>query len=122
MKITSLQLFNSEATNATVESEPFPVSHLIRYTGQVVVLDPDTNVDGSLKIQISNDTPSNTSVTPFVPTNWSDLGSAVTVSAEGVTLIPITEACFLWIKAVYTDNSSGVSTATISVNLNAQGN
>lgn len=81
----------------------------------------DASAAGTLKIQASNDEcGSGNQPSSFVPTNWSDLsGVSVTATAGGVLLIPKTDVCYRWIRAVYT--STGAGSTTITVNMMALG-
>lgn len=75
---------------------------------------------GTLKLQCSNDKVNAANLAlDTVPTNWSDIPNAsVAVSAAGVTLIPKTDICYQWIRAIWTQTSG---TGTITVNLKTLG-
>lgn len=60
------------------------------------------SVVGTLKLQASNDKV----FSPNAPVNWNDIPSAtVSVSAAGSFLIPKTELCYQYIRAVFTLSS-----------------
>ena len=78
----------------------------------------DATAVGTVKIQASNDI-YNSGYTPgsFAVTNWSDIPSAsATITAGGIALIPKTDLCYRWIRAVYTSSSGGSSTVNITMN------
>lgn len=68
---------------------------------------------GTFKLQASAD-PFESSI-PGFPSNWSDItGSSEVVSAAGNFMWNIQEPGYNWIQIVYTDASSGSSTAIIT--------
>lgn len=68
---------------------------------------------GTLKLQFSNDAPSNISA----PTNWTDIPSAtVSVTAASTVGIAKTELCYRFVRVVYTFTSG---TGTITANIMA---
>lgn len=70
---------------------------------------------GTMKLQASNDDPTQGNVTP---TNWSDIsGATVSVSGAGAFLIPKTDLCYQYIRIVYTNSGTG----TISIVFKALG-
>lgn len=71
---------------------------------------------GTLQLQVSNDQAPSGQALGFTPTNWSNVGTAVTVTAgPAVFLIPATELAYEYVRAVYTDSTSGTATGTVSV-------
>ena len=85
---------------------------------------------GSLKLQVSNDPISMVNVAPSGTisgvVNWVDFGTAVTVSGAAVqnmlfATVPWTDMAFSWVRAIYTDSSSGSGLGLVTVNLNIQG-
>lgn len=74
---------------------------------------------GSMQIQFSNDPPyscTTDSSGRLVPTNWSNLGSAATVTSGGLTSVQLpqsTYAGYRWLRALWTP-SSGAGTITIN--------
>jgi hypothetical protein len=122
MRDALVKLFNANVTNANVNSAAAPIQQIFKISGQVIAIDPGTNIDGSLQLQVSNDqAPAGNLDNDWLPTNWSNFGTAVTVSAAGVQLIAASDVCFRWLRAVYTDASSGTSTGTITVQIEMQG-
>ena len=119
MRSDVIQVFNLLAANANKNSSPIDVSQRIKISAQVIV--PSGTITGSLQLQVSNDRAPGLNGFGFVPTNWSNLGSAVALSTTGVNLIAQQDMCYAWLRAVFTDSSGGTSTGKISVNLNVLG-
>jgi len=102
--IIPAQVAANVTSTALATVNTFYVSAQIIATGPIV---------GALKLQASNDNPSNPNQSPA--SNWSDIPSAtVSVSAAGVFLIPKTDLCYRWIRAVYT-HTSGTGTVTVNI-------
>jgi hypothetical protein len=104
--IIPLQAAASITTAAISASLLFSISAQITATGGAA---------GTLKFQASNDEfwPNNN-----VPINWSDIPSAsVSVTGDGVFLIPKIDLCYQWVRLVYTNTGTG----TISVVFKALG-
>lgn len=121
MRQATITLLENEDTDANVSSAVIPISQIYKVSAQIIAVDPDTNIDGTLTLEVSNDKAPAGVMAPFTPTNWSPLVTGTAISAAGISLIPATDVCFEWLRATYTDGSSGASTGTISVNLNEQG-
>lgn len=121
MRDAQIQLFEAQATNANAQSAAVPIQQIFKISGQVIT-SAGAGINGSLQLQVSNDqAPAGNMGNAYVPTNWSNFGSAVTVNAAGVQLIAAVDVCFRWLRAVFTDSSGGTSAATITVNIEAQG-
>lgn len=99
-------------TAATVTSAAVDSLNLFQISAQIAATGAGA---GTLQLQASND---DSEAADFVPTNWSNIpNTSVTVSGAGAYLIPNTEICYQWIRAVYTNSGTG----TISVVLKALG-
>lgn len=80
-----------------------------------------TTAAGTMKVQGSNDLPSNNNRQDFTPTNWSDVPSATaTVTAGVAPLIVLSNVACQWVRVVFT-RSAGVAGETISVKINGVG-
>ncbi len=101
---------------ATVTSAIMDSRNLFYMSAQIAATG---SAAGTLKIQVSNDEkPVLANDTAWQPTNWSDLsGASVSVSGAGAFLIPKTDLCYQYIRAVYTNSGTG----TISVVIKALG-
>lgn len=93
------------------------------FVGQIVsasfvLSNGDITAAGTLKLQASNDPPTNGNSQTFVPTNWGDIPNATSTVASGVgPAIVIGNMCFAYIRAVYTRTSGGSSTIIVNVNV-----
>lgn len=99
--------------NATINSTPMQLSNMIGFTIQAVWTGTPT---GSFKLQASSDAvPNLAQTTAFVPTNWTDVAtSAQAVSAAGNYMWNVTDVMYNYVRVVYTDTSSGTSTAIVT--------
>ncbi len=110
--------------NATITSGTLDFRQIYRLSGQVVV-GAGANTAGSMQLQFSNDADA-IKKQPYSATNWTNFGTAVTVSGAAVSpilfsTIPWTDLGFAWLRAVYTDTSSGTGLGLVTVNLSVQG-
>lgn len=128
MRQAGIQAIN-QVGNANINSPAFDFRQFYRLSGQVVV-GAGANTAGSLQLQFSNDPIAQVNFGPSgVVTgvvNWTNFGTAVTVNGAAVqailfSTIPWTDIGFAWMRAVYTDSSSGTGLGLVSVNLNVQG-
>lgn len=118
MRNTNAIILSADNT-ASSNGSAIDANQMVSASFQVV--NGDVSAAGTVKIQMSNDLDSNGNMSPFVPTNWTDIASASIAVASGVAANPIviSQMCFRWIRAVYTRTSGGSS--TISVKMNALG-
>ena len=94
-------------------------NQLVSASFQVIIT--DTDLDGTIKIQASNDpqVPSGSARSTFTPTNWSDIPNASVTVTDGVPsagLIVIPNMAFSWIRAVVTQTTPGSGIATVNMN------
>jgi hypothetical protein len=107
--------------NTTINSIALQLENMFGFAIQVVFTGTPT---GNFKLQASADPVTqanqvfgaNGKVT-YTPTNWTDVAnSTFTVSAAGNVMWDFSElAGFNYVRVVYTDTSSGTSTAVITV-------
>lgn len=128
MRHAVIQAIN-EVGDGNIDGGALDFRFIYRLSGQVVV-GAGAATAGSLKLQFSNDPMSMVKIAPSGiisgVTNWTDFGTAVTVSGVAVqpilfSTIPWTDVGFSWMRAVYTDSSGGTGAGLITVNLNIQG-
>lgn len=135
MRQVTYSLIN-QVGNATINSAVIDARQLYRISGQVVV-GAGAATAGSLQLQYSCDPMSSSGVkgggvtitgagVVTGVTNWSNFGTAVTVSGAAVQAIvfstlPVYDIGFPWIRAVYTDSSGGTGAGLVTVNLAFQG-
>jgi hypothetical protein len=103
--------------NTTINSQAMQLQNILGYAIQVFFTGTPT---GSFKLQSSCDNPGNVTATlgkatQFLPTNWTDIAnSTFVVSAAGNVEWNTTWDMASWVRVVYTDASSGSSTAIIT--------
>lgn len=101
--------------NTTLTSQSFQLLEVWAYSMQIVFTGTPT---GTFKLQGSDD-PMN-EISPSVatsanPTHWTDIsGSSQAVSAAGSVTWSVSSVGYTWVRVVYTDGSSGASTAVIT--------
>jgi hypothetical protein len=99
MNPLNYQIFNDVNAAVTQNSIPISIPYVLSVSAQVYV--SGTSPTGTLAFQVSNDAV----VSPTVPTNWSVLGTPISVSANGLYLIPKTDVCYPWVRLVWTYTS-----------------
>lgn len=111
MSVTSKQgiVFNAVSMAESFESDPIDILHFKEYSASFFFTGSPA---GTLKIQISNDTPN----TAAANTSWIDLeNSSSTIAAAGSIVYEVTEANTSYIKFVFTRTSgTGVMTGRIT--------
>jgi hypothetical protein len=112
-------LLTNVVLSANKASAAIPLPQMFGYAVQAVISGTPT---GTLKLQASVDPVQEGVPNPPLPTNWNDIASSsVTVTAAGTTTWNVTDAMYTWVRLVYTDASSGSSTAVINANINGKG-
>ncbi len=109
MRFAPTTLINAAAASGNTTSDPVDVNQIIKFSAQVVT--GTGTATGSMQLQVTNDK----ATQPFPDstfTNWSNLGSPVSVTTAGVQLIASQEICHQALRAVYTDSFANVSTIT----------
>lgn len=113
----------STVMNATINGKAMQLQNQLFYCIQLVWTGTPT---GTFKLQGSCD--ASTTMTaagrfPYTPTNWTDIPTVTqAVSAAGSILWNESFAGYNFVRVVYTDGSSGNSTAIVTVStLNAKG-
>ena len=98
--------------NAGKTSIAMWATDILRASVQVVI--SGAVVNGTMQLQISNDIPVGANKNQFQPTNWSLIGSAVTLTATGAYLIPYIETSYEYISLKFVDSSAGAATGVVS--------
>lgn len=108
-------LINAVAANANINSTIAWADKIVRASFQVSTTG---TAAGSLQVQVSNDIAVGAYPNKFIPTNWGNLGSALSVTTgPAVFFISETEMSYEYIRVVYTDSTSGAATGTITVRM-----
>ena len=106
--------------NANINGPAMQLENAVGYAIQLVITGTPT---GTFKLQGSCDPVPNPSLTfgasgavTYTPTNWTDLGISDAVSAAGSILWNESDlVAYNYVRVVYTDGSSGASTAVLTV-------
>ncbi len=102
---------NAHATNATFTSSPIEAvapSGMFKFSA--IAKASHSSANGSLQLQASN-TPPNATGTY----TWVNLGSPLTISGATAVMLAAIDTAYARLHFVYTDSSSGASTATLTV-------
>lgn len=117
-KITTNQILN-----ANINGPAAALKNIVMYS---VVANITGVPTGTLTLQASNDPETNT-VMPLnnpqpPPTVWATIANSnFTVTTAGVTMWNVSDVAYNYVRVVYTDASSGASTAHMDVVVNAKG-
>ncbi len=102
--------------SATRNSQAVPLYQIFGYAIQLVFTGTPT---GSFKLQGSCDPvpqAAQAAISPYSVTNWTDIsGSSQSVTAAGSIIWNAEDTMYNYVRVVYTDTSSGASTAIITV-------
>lgn len=126
MRTFNKQISKAVALNANSSSPYVPLKNIYTYAMSAIITGTPT---GTIKLQASNDPETNdtqtnsTGLPPSVsPTNWADIdGSLFTVTASGEVMWNVNAVGYNYVRVVYTDTSSGSSTATMNIIANMKG-
>ena len=110
----------STVMNTTLNSQALQLENMFGYAIQIVFTGTPT---GTFKLQSSCDpvTKANkvfgaNGAVVYTPTNWTDIAnSSFTVAAAGNVEWNVTDVGYNYVRVVYTDGSSGGSTAIVTV-------
>ena len=114
MRVVQIPLIIPVGTvmNATIDSIALGVPQMF---GAAVQIEFTGTPTGNFKLQASADPWVANPTAAQVPTNWTDVAdSTFTVSAAGNVMWNISDIEYNWLRVVYSDTSSGMSTAVIS--------
>jgi hypothetical protein len=123
MRPLQYQPFLNKVSNATAKSSPIDMRQIFNFSLQALA--GTGSCAGTFQVQVCN-TPC---LSPFVNYNppdsqWSNLGTALTfaqASTASNQLITKTDSCYVAMRIVFTDTSSGTNTALITVSIEALG-
>lgn len=99
--------------NATLTSAASKIPRVMSYAIQIIFTGTPT---GSFHLEASNDTANLQQQAALnQPTHWTTVAdSTFAVSAAGDVMWTVQWPGYTWVRVVYTDSSSGASTATIT--------
>lgn len=121
MRTFNKQIQSAVVLNTNINGPFVPLKNIFMYCLAAVVTGTPT---GIIKLQASNDPETNDTVplSDNPPTNWVDISdSSFTLTAAGETMWNVSEIAYNYVRVVYTDSSSGASTATMTVIFNGKG-
>ena len=120
MRICNFPLISTpQALNVSSNSSPQSLQHVYTYSIQIVITGTPT---GTVKLQASADPVDQIDLAFEPPVNWTDIANTSTsVSAAGSVLWNQADVGYNWVRIVYTDSSSGSSTATMTAIVNTKG-
>ncbi len=111
MRFLRFSPISAALSSATTTSAAIDMNQILKMSAQVIASAGTST--GSLQLQVSNDSaPVGNIFSDNTFTNWSNLGSPITVSAAGNQLIAQQDMCYRALRAVYTSTFSNVSTIT----------
>ena len=92
------------------------MSKIYKFSAQISV--PSGTVTGSVQLQVSNDEVTANYLSLQEPTNWSNLGSPVSLTTSGTSLITQQDSCYRSLRVVFTSSDGGAS-GLVTVNIMA---
>jgi len=113
MRAANDPLITNQILNASFNSQAISLNQIFGYAIQGVITGTPT---GTVSLQASNDPNS------ISPTNWSTItGTSQSVAAAGTFFYNVADVEYTWMRLVYTDGSSGSSTAVMNAVFNLKG-
>ncbi len=113
------QISTNVILNASSNSTFVPLKNIYMYSICAIIAGTPT---GTIKLQASNDPETNDSIPLLAPINWVDVtNSTFTVTAAGPVMWNCREIGYNYVRVIYTDGSSGSSTATMTIVFNGKG-
>lgn len=122
MKTNNKQISTAQPMNVSSNSPAVPLKNVYLYSMAAIVTGTPT---GTIKLQASNDPETNSTMPGGIPQplpiNWVDIAnSSFSLSAAGETMWNVTDVAYNYVRVVYTDSSSGASTATMNIIVNTK--
>lgn len=115
MRVNNNNLVVNKVLNVSFNSQPQQLNQVFGFFVQGVITGTPT---GTFKLQRSGDPNSGN----IFPTNWTDVpDSTEAVSGAGDFDYNVSQTQYNWVRLVYTDGSSGASTAVLNATINIKG-
>lgn len=121
MRTFNEQIQTNVTLNTSINGPYVPLKNIVLYTIAAIITGTPT---GTIKIQASNDSETNDTqpLSNNPPTHWVDIdNSTFMVNSSGETMWNVRDIGYNYVRVVYTDGSSGASTATMTVIFNGKG-
>lgn len=117
MRVYNKILKSNQLLNANITTDSMQLLDMVGYSIQVSITGTP---NGTFKLQGSADKFSAQDAADA--TTWVDISdSSVTVTTSGNFIINVTDVFYNYVRVVYTDASSGASTATATITFNGKG-
>lgn len=110
MQVYNKVFFTAKAMNTSFVSQAFQLENMFGYSIQI---EWAGSANGSFKLQASTDNNLPTHVGTW-PVNWTDIPDSTATATGDCAFYNVTDVMYNWVRLVYTDASSGSSTAVIS--------
>lgn len=119
MRPSNSLVINAASAAANKNSVPLWADNIVRVSFQVVA--SNSSAAGTIQVQVSDDQSVGLPANQFIPTNWANLGSPVTLTGSSSlnALVPAIEVAYEYIRIVYTDTTGATATGTISARAKA---
>lgn len=123
MRTFNNQVSTAVPLNASSNGVAIPLKNIFMFALAANITGTPT---GTIKLQVSNDPETNDTMPSAnpqpTPTHWVDLAnSSFSLSAAGETMWNVQYVGYNYVRVVYTDGSSGSSTATMTIVMNGKG-
>lgn len=119
MKTYNIPLLSSVLMNANINSTAMQLRNMTGYNIQAEFTSAPT---GTLKLQASCDPEEFGPPNNIAPSNWTDIAnSSIAISTSGNYMWNVSDVQYNWVRLVYTDGSSGSSTALLTATFNGKG-
>lgn len=120
MRTANYTLFVNTPMSGNAESEAIILPNIFGYSIQAVFT--GSSINGSIKIQVSDDPAPQFNPSNEVPTNWTDIPcSMVTLVEAGDITWNVMDVMYAWYRLVYVDGSSGASNGILSARAQEKG-
>jgi hypothetical protein len=115
MRVNNDPFILNQVLNANFNSVPQQLNQVFGYSIQGVITGTPT---GTVELQMSDD-PNSGNV---FPVNWTVItGTSQSIAAAGTFAYNVSDVGYTWVRLVYTDGSSGSSTAIMNAVINIKG-
>jgi hypothetical protein len=119
MRSNSYIALDAVVASASAESAAIPVTQC-NQCSVIVKTTADAGLTGNVHLEASNDVSTGFPAAVFSPSTWVAITNAtVNVTGGGVFIIPTTDICYQFIRAVFT--RTGGSTGTVTATVNTSG-
>jgi hypothetical protein len=115
MRILNYLVFNNSTVGTGIASNAIEAGFMLN--ASLIATVTGTSPVATLALEVSNDKALDGDLGPFTPTNWSAIAT-VSVTANGVYMIPKTDVCYQWLRVNYIYGSGTATTITANIKTN----